>query len=419
MAFAVSAGRTVLWDQFEYSGNPEDFSWVLPVAPGAVLEQSSNDWFDSLEAVTATQVSAPQLLCARDDSGCALAGSADDASLSASGIFEGNGVQVLHRDTVGPYDTATLRSTNGDALTQWLTDNGYAIPPDIEPVIAAYVSEGADFIALKLSPGQGVQQMTPVRVITTGAEPILPLRMVAAGTGMFVDIVLYVIGEGRYSMPDLEGMEIDPNTVTWDFDRGQSDYTDMRSYALQQHSGRSYLTTFAQQTPFDRQFESPYGVPMQFAVTDDFSVPPASTLADLYFARSAAPTAATCVPTGSFSDDAVVTEASSAGYGCEGATDIAAALVGMRPSKVWLTRLEMSLPREALDQDCAVEPYRDQEPVSNLIVAGKIENRNCPAPIFTSRIAAGDTPVRLTPWMMALVAVSLLLRRRGARGRAA
>ena len=37
MAFAVSEGRTVLWDQIQYTGNPEDFGWVLPVEPGATI----------------------------------------------------------------------------------------------------------------------------------------------------------------------------------------------------------------------------------------------------------------------------------------------------------------------------------------------------------------------------------------------
>ncbi len=59
MAFAVSKERTVLWDQFEYSGSPEEFSWVLPVAPGAYLEASTEAWFDALEGMTATRVSPP------------------------------------------------------------------------------------------------------------------------------------------------------------------------------------------------------------------------------------------------------------------------------------------------------------------------------------------------------------------------
>src|SRR5262252_10264803 len=72
MAFAVSDNRTVLWDQIQYSGNPSDFGWVLPVAPGATLELSNDAWFEALESATSTRVTAPQLKCASDNSnsGC-------------------------------------------------------------------------------------------------------------------------------------------------------------------------------------------------------------------------------------------------------------------------------------------------------------------------------------------------------------
>jgi hypothetical protein len=79
-------------------------------------------------------------------------------------------VTVLHRETVGPDEALTLRSTSGDALTGWLLQNGYLIPPDIAPVIQAYVAEGADFIALRLRPQTGVTQMKPVRVVTPGVS---------------------------------------------------------------------------------------------------------------------------------------------------------------------------------------------------------------------------------------------------------
>src|SRR5262245_10563348 len=64
MAFAVSETRTVLWDQFEYTGAPEDFSWVLPVRPGSYLEASTNAWFEALDAVTRVRVASPTLNCA-------------------------------------------------------------------------------------------------------------------------------------------------------------------------------------------------------------------------------------------------------------------------------------------------------------------------------------------------------------------
>jgi hypothetical protein len=112
-------------------------------------------------------------------------------------------VYVLRGETVGAFQTVTLRSSNGDALSRWLAVNGYAVPDEVRPIIAAYVAEGADFIALRLRPGAGVQEMTPVRVITPGGDPLLPLRMVAAGTLETVDIVLYVIASSRSDMPDL------------------------------------------------------------------------------------------------------------------------------------------------------------------------------------------------------------------------
>src|SRR5262245_47304937 len=59
MAFAVSGNRTVLWDQIQYTGNPGEFGWVLPVAPGATIELSNDAWFEALETATTTKVSAP------------------------------------------------------------------------------------------------------------------------------------------------------------------------------------------------------------------------------------------------------------------------------------------------------------------------------------------------------------------------
>ena len=90
-----------------------------------------------------------------------------------------------------------LASTNPTALNDWLSANGYVVPAGFQPTIAAYVSEGFDFLALKLAPGQGVSAMRPVRVTTPGAGVQLPLRMVAAGTGATVGVTLWVVSDGR------------------------------------------------------------------------------------------------------------------------------------------------------------------------------------------------------------------------------
>src|SRR5688500_6161058 len=70
MAMAVSNTQTVLWDQIQYSGDPEDFSWVLPVKKGAYLEVAANAWFEVLE--TGSRVTVYSRTCAPPpgDPGC-------------------------------------------------------------------------------------------------------------------------------------------------------------------------------------------------------------------------------------------------------------------------------------------------------------------------------------------------------------
>jgi hypothetical protein len=48
MVIAVAPGQTILWDQIVYEGDPGDFVWVLPVAPGTRVELSDNAFFEAL-----------------------------------------------------------------------------------------------------------------------------------------------------------------------------------------------------------------------------------------------------------------------------------------------------------------------------------------------------------------------------------
>jgi hypothetical protein len=66
---------------------------------------------------------------------------------------------VVHKGTVGPYDTVTLSTSTPGALNTWLTTNGYGVDEGTQPIIDAYVAEEFDFIALRLQPGAGVREM--------------------------------------------------------------------------------------------------------------------------------------------------------------------------------------------------------------------------------------------------------------------
>lgn len=243
MAFSVSPAQTVLWDQIKYSGDPSAFSWVLPVRSGAVVQLSHDEWFAALDATTSPIIVGPTPNCGSRGIGCG-GFSSDNSPNAESG--ESTGVQVISQSVVGPYATVTLRSTDPHALETWLDANGFALPDNIRPTIGAYVSEGFDFIALRLQPGQGIQAMQPVRVVTPGADVTLPLRMVAAGVGAQVAITLFVISEGRYeAQAPFANALVDDSKLVWLHLQNRSNYQETSLALMQNNGGRTWLTEAA------------------------------------------------------------------------------------------------------------------------------------------------------------------------------
>jgi hypothetical protein len=243
MALSISTQQTVLWDQIRYSGDPREFAWVLPVRNGAKLELANDEFFNALDRSTQPVVVQPNNFGGA--AGCALTGCSSSEALSASDTAGPGEVQVLNQSVVGPYETVTLRATDDDALTLWLKKNSFTIPASIEPTISAYVSEGFDFIALRLRPQCSERSMQPVRVVTPGADPTLPLRMVAAGIGAKVGITLYVISEGRYEPQNFPHELIDDADLRWDRFQGKSNYQTLSEDTMSQANGFTWITEYA------------------------------------------------------------------------------------------------------------------------------------------------------------------------------
>ncbi|HLK35815.1 MAG TPA: DUF2330 domain-containing protein, partial [Polyangiaceae bacterium] len=235
MIFAVSAAQTTLYDQIEYSGDPAEFAWVLPIQGPVTLGVSSNQLFTVLDQATQANILAPPYPCPTCNCaarGGGFPGGGGTAGPSADGADAGAAVIVISQQVVGPYETVQLHpSSTSDtaALTAWLQANSYSIPASIDPVIAAYVNEGFDFLAIRLVPGQGVQSMRPISVTTAGGALSLPLRMVAAGTGASVGITLWVVSDGRYEPQNFASFTIDPASLVWDWSAGGSNYATLRA----------------------------------------------------------------------------------------------------------------------------------------------------------------------------------------------
>jgi hypothetical protein len=474
MALSISQTQTVLWDQVQYSGAPSEFAWAVPVKPGAHIEIANNAWFEALDAATSTSVASPKLNCPQSasdvGSGCgcgALGTRGDGAGAIGPGDDAPQPVTVVHKGSVGPYDTVTLHANVPGALTGWLTTNGFAIDASVAPIIDAYTSEGFDFIALRLKPDQGVQQMTPVRVVSPGAVPVLPLRMVAAGTGASVAVTLFVIGEGRWDTKNFPGATVDPAKLTWDFNASTSNYATLRAELLAASSGQTWITAYAKRGALLSQVVEPRfdGQVAGYQTTADSSGNSlvVGTIGELYVRQAlaesvqASTSCLAAIPQYAHSHDLVVDvcpDAGSGGAGSGGAggggagggapacgsakqgeidartfacgplDDLAVALTGTHPSDVWITRLESNLPRAALAKDLELEASMGQDEIQNLLTAATSDSAPCPlaeAPLAPSSSGRGEGPRRrgglgdLAAFAVGLAALGAMISRRTTR----
>lgn len=269
MVLSVSKTQTVLWDQVRYQGNPSEFAWVLPVGPGARVELARAEWLSALDIPTAPKIAAPEFFCPNGGTSSSNGGGGGGCGMYSAGVdyvptvdagtgptsgFQSTGdVTVVDQSVVGPYVAVIIRGDSGLAISTWLTDNGFEIPKAIEPTLASYAKEKLDFLALRLRPGVGVQAMQPVRVVTPGADPTLPLRMVAAGTGAYVGLLLYVVSEGRYEATSYPNATIPLGELMWDARAARSNYAEVFAKTasvgngawVTEYSGHDAFTTAA------------------------------------------------------------------------------------------------------------------------------------------------------------------------------
>ena len=59
MIFRITPQATTLYDEIEYSGNPQSFGWVLPIRGTVTVGLSSDILFSSLDSATKTTIYGP------------------------------------------------------------------------------------------------------------------------------------------------------------------------------------------------------------------------------------------------------------------------------------------------------------------------------------------------------------------------
>lgn len=131
----VENGRETLILQVKYEGGAGEFGWVVPVPGRPKIETAPSEVFYELAVVTQ-----PIVVRVREAMG--------RGARAATGAVEG--VEVVERVQVGPYDATVLAATDEGALANWLREHEYKMPAGAEEVLASYVARGWYYVALRI-----------------------------------------------------------------------------------------------------------------------------------------------------------------------------------------------------------------------------------------------------------------------------
>jgi hypothetical protein len=362
MARSISMSQTTLYDEISYSGAPSSFAWVLPIKGTVTVGLSADVMFQVLNQLTATEVVEPPTncppapVCNQGGGSVALAGAA-----ATDGESSSDGVTVTSQKQVGPYETVQLHSSDGSALTSWLTQHGYQIPSTTVPIIDAYVTQGFDFLALKLVPGAGVQSMQPVRVTSQGAAPSLPLHMVAVGTGATTGITIWVVADGRWAPSNFPTFTIADREIAWDWATSSSNYESVRTAKEAALGGRGWQIesslalseySFAQSLIGNVQYGGQAGG--YLAASGDAGAPDARAVDGGEVGFDA----------GYDAGEAVNAEVAAA------EADLAVLFNGIAQPNVRITRMRSDVAKSALSVDMQLEASADQSELTNVHTPG-------------------------------------------------
>jgi len=108
-------------------------------------------------------------------------------------------VSILDRKIVGIFEITTIASHDAKALQIWLSQNGFAVPTNAEPVIASYVKDGWVFMATKVrrdKPDNETSTPHPLSFTFKTDKPVYPMRLTGVDNGS-LSVELYVFGLSR------------------------------------------------------------------------------------------------------------------------------------------------------------------------------------------------------------------------------
>lgn len=228
--FVMSAGWVEAHIQIQYQGDPARFAWVIPLPAKPELSVGSQLLFTNLlnGTVPTFQLTSTFEPCQGEDTSTSSSGAGCGASSEDSGsssLYSPNGSsntdsdapKVVGRAAVGNFETVTLEPTSPQGMVDWLVQNGYEPDSgDAAPVIQDYVDRGYVFVAVKLQPGAGVDEIHPLVVRYPGSEPCVPLKLTRIAAVEDMTVRTFFLGDERVvPMGSFKHVTLNPARLDW------------------------------------------------------------------------------------------------------------------------------------------------------------------------------------------------------------
>jgi MYXO-CTERM domain-containing protein len=238
-------GKVTATIQINYQGEAKDFAWVIPVMSQPVISLAPQAMFQNIRWQTDPQYNLNWDL---EDGGCWW-----DYPMSAGGDAErafddGDGVQVLDSQEVGPYETATLKSESAEELHTWLGENGFDQPDSTIPLIQHYLDQGMFFVAMKLKQDATAGDIQPVTLAMDEDAPCVPLVLTQVAATPDMPVLVYVLGTMRSIPTNWFHVTINEKKIDW-FNYG-SNYESVVTQAIDEAGGHGFVTEYAGTSDF-------------------------------------------------------------------------------------------------------------------------------------------------------------------------
>jgi hypothetical protein len=226
--------------QINYTGSAPDFSWVVPVPSVPQVDVAEIASFDELSNLTAPIFMPP--LAPACMAVPMMAGNAEMIQPTGE-------VQVLASGTAGPYAYDVVTSPDPNELITWLRTNNYRITEQMEPLVAVYTDEGMVFLAMKLQPEQGVQDIQPVVMTYESTRPMIPLRLTAVAANPNMTVITWIFADSQaypvnYAHPTIKDSDLRGSFGSFD----GTNYLALVDMTVDLYQGRAFVTEYAQPT---------------------------------------------------------------------------------------------------------------------------------------------------------------------------